>query len=168
MHQSLSLSLSLNNNCKNGLDPDQTRMELRKERFANLKKLCILLEVRKADAHDKMGFQYIHWSVPCGTGVKESGPPPPENHKNIEYLSNTGPDPLKFSKLPSQHSTLGHYRHPSETPFKWRFAGVPMMARFCDIWILSPLKRCQSCRVGPPLTKLSGSAHGSSSEAVVT
>ena len=34
-------------NCKNGLDPDQTRMELRKERFANLKKLCILLKVRK-------------------------------------------------------------------------------------------------------------------------
>ena len=88
-----------------------------------------------------MGFQYIHWSVPCGTGVKGSGPPLPENHKNIEYLSNTGPDPLKFSKLPSQHSMLGHHLHPSETPFKWRFAGGPMMARFCDIWILSPLKK---------------------------
>ena len=110
----------------------------------------------------------------AGQGSRGPDLLPPENHKNIEYLSNTGPDPLKFSKLPSQHSTLGHHRHPSETPFKWRFAGGPMMARFCDIWILSPLKkrkrkkRCQSCRVGSPLTKLSGSAHGSSSEAVVT
>ena len=48
MHQSLSLSVHI---CKNGLDPDQTRMEL---------ELCMLLKVRKADAHDKMGFQYIH------------------------------------------------------------------------------------------------------------
>ena len=54
-------------------------------------------------------------------------PPPPENHKNIEFLSNTGLDPLK--KLPSQHPMLGHYRHASETPFKWRFAGGPMMVR---------------------------------------
>ena len=106
MHQSLSLSFSIYN-CKNGLDPDQTRMELRKERFANLKKLHYAKCRTKADAHDN--FQYIH----CP--------------------SNTGPDPLKFSKLPSQHSTLGHHRHPSETPFKWRFAGGPMMARFCDI-----------------------------------
>ena len=31
---------------------------------------------------------------------------------------------------------------------------------FSGIWILSPLKKyCQCCRVGPPLTKLSGSAH---------
>ena len=130
MHQSLSLSFSIYN-CKNGLDPDQTRKELREERFANLKKLHYAKCRTKADAHDN--FQYIHWSVPCRTGVKGSGPPPPENHKNIEYPSNTGPDPLKFSKLPSQHSTLGHHRHPSETPFKWRFAGGPMMARFCDI-----------------------------------
>ena len=36
MHQSLSLSLSLSI-CKNGLDPDQTRMESRKECFVNLK-----------------------------------------------------------------------------------------------------------------------------------
>ena len=108
-----------------------------------------------------------------GQGIRTH---PLKNHKNTEILSNTGPDPLnfsKFSKLPSQHSTLDHHRHPSETPFKWRFAGGPMMAHFfSDMWILSPLKkkkkRCQSCRVGPPLTKLSGSAHGSSSEAVVT
>ena len=50
----------------------------------------------------------IHCPVPCadpdgGQGIPT--PPPPE--KNIEFLSNTGPDPLEFSKLPSQHSTFG-------------------------------------------------------------
>ena len=55
---------------------------------------------------------------------------PLKNHKDIGFLSNTGQDPLKITKLPSQHSMLGHHRHTSEPPFKWRFAGRPMMARF--------------------------------------
>ena len=103
-----------------------------------------------------MGFQYISISVDIvrshariQRGDRGSGPLPPENHKNIEFLSNTGPDPLKLSNLPSQHSTLGHHRHASEMPFK----GVSLAGRwwpaFSDIWILSPLKktkkkRCQS------------------------
>ena len=54
---------------------------------------------------------------------------------------------------------LGHQRPVpvSETPFNWRLAGGPMMARFkCYLDSLSPhkKKRCQS------LAKLSGSAHG--------
>ena len=32
------------------------------------------------------------------------GPDPLENHKNKGFLSNAGPDPLKVTKLPSQHS----------------------------------------------------------------
>ena len=78
-----------------------------------------------------------------GAGVRT----PLKNHKNIGLLCNTGPDPLKFSKvskLPSQHSMFGHNGHASETPFG-------------GIKILSPLKNV--VRVGPPLTKLSGSAH---------
>ena len=35
-----------------------------------------------------------------GTGVQP--PPPLKNHKNIGFLSNTGLDPLKTTKLPSQ------------------------------------------------------------------
>ena len=37
---------------------------------------------------------------PVGQGVRT----PLINHKNIGFLSNTGPDPLKITKLPSQHS----------------------------------------------------------------
>ena len=50
---------------------------------------------------------------------------PLENYKNIGFLSNTGPDPLKITKLPIQHSMLGHHRPTSEMPFKWSFAGGP-------------------------------------------
>ena len=39
------------------------------------------------------------------------GVPPPPNHKNIWFLSNTGTDPQKIAKLPSQNSMLGHHRH---------------------------------------------------------
>ena len=64
-------------------------------------------------------------------------PPPLKNHINIGFLSNTDPDPLEIKKLPSHHSMLGHHRPASESPFKWRFAGRLMMARFW--WYLDPL-----------------------------
>ena len=71
------------------------------------------------------------WADPegGGTGGLGSPPPPLKNHKNIGFLSNTGPDPLEITKLPSQHSMLGHHLHASKTPFKWQFAGGPMTAR---------------------------------------
>ena len=71
----------------------------------------------------------------CGSrreGNRGSGLPPPlKRHKNKGFLSNTGLDPLKNHKAAiSQHSMLGHHQPASETPFKWRFAGGPMMARY--------------------------------------
>ena len=106
-------------------------MEFRKG-FVNLKICPCDIKYTKrrtkadAGAHDKMGVQFylkkcIHCPVPCAD--PEEDPPPhththPENHKNIKFLRNTEPDPLKFSKLQSQHSTLGHHRHASEKPFK--------------------------------------------------
>ena len=49
-----------------------------------------------------------------GTG----GPDPSlKNHKNIGFLANTGPDPIKITKLPSQNSMLGCHRHASKTSF---------------------------------------------------
>ena len=71
-----------------------------------------------------------------GGGGGGRGPDPPEKYKNIGFLSNTGPDPLKTTKLQIQHSMLGHDRPASETPFKWRFACGPLMARYW--WYLDP------------------------------
>ena len=129
MYQSLSLSLFIHI-CKNGFDPDQTRMEFRKECFVNLK-ICAcdrkFAKCRtKADAHDKMDFQYISISenivrsnARIQRGDMGSGP-----------LSNTRSNPLKFSEQPSQHSTLSHHRHASETPlkaFRWRADDGPLL-----------------------------------------
>ena len=47
-----------------------------------------------------------------------------KNHKNIGFLGNTGPDPLKNQKATMPDLMLGHYRPASE----WRFAGGPIMA----------------------------------------
>ena len=47
-----------------------------------------------------------------------------ENHKNIGFLSNTGPDPLKNHKATKPAFNVG-----LSSPFNWRFAGGPMMAR---------------------------------------
>ena len=57
----------------------------------------------KSDAHDKMGFQYnlkkcIHRAVLYADPEEGQGSKSPlKNHKYIEFLSNTGPDPLKVS-----------------------------------------------------------------------
>ena len=113
MYQSLSLFIYI---CKNGLDPDQTRMEFKKECFVSL---IICACDRKY--HDKMDFQYISISVyivrshaRIQRGDRGSGP-----------LSNTRLNPLKFSEQPSQHSMLGHHLHASEMPLK----GVSLAGR---------------------------------------
>ena len=57
-----------------------------------------------------------------GQGVRTT----PGKSQNIGLFSNTGPDPLenhKATKLALILALVG-------PPFKWRFAGGPMMARF--------------------------------------
>ena len=61
-----------------------------------------------------------------GGGGGAAGPDPLlENHKNIGFSSNTGPDPVKKSQLQSQHLMLGHHRSASETPLN----GVSLAGR---------------------------------------
>ena len=45
----------------------------------------------------------------CRGGDRGFGPPPPplKNHKNIGFLSNTGPDPLKKHKAPKPAVNIG-------------------------------------------------------------
>ena len=45
---------------------------------------------------------------------------------------------------PSQHPILGHYQPASETPFRWRFAGGPIVARF---YVLSRNVRTQKTKL---------------------
>ena len=89
-----------------------------------------------------------------GVGVSD----PLKNYINIGFPINTVLDPLKLQSYQARHSMLGDHWHTSETPFKWHFAGGPMMARFeLYFWILPPppssTKRKIFLKVGPPLTK---------------
>ena len=109
--------------------------ELRVEK-SNLEKLT--LDARKS-------FDLIYDSRPylaCADPEvrKGTGPPPPppptspEISQNLGFLSNTGPDPLKITKLASQHSILRHHRYASEKPLpssaRQRSANAgPIMAR---------------------------------------
>ena len=79
-------------------------------------------------------------------GVDRGSEPPLIYQKAIGFLSNTGSDPLKITKLPSQHSMLGNYRW-------WWPAATGLWSS-----LPSSLKKT-FVRVGPPLTKLSGSVH---------
>ena len=63
-------------------------------------------------------------------------PLPPEKSQKYRVFQQYG------SKLPSKHSMSSHHRHASESPFKWRFTGGPMMARLnSGIWILPSKKK---------------------------
>ena len=97
-------------------------------------------------------------------GGPDLPPPPPRNHKAIGCLSNTGPDPLKNHKATKPALTVRSSSacQRNSIPFKWLFAFWPALS---GNWILStpppPLQlKKDVVRVGPPLTKLSGSAHG--------
>ena len=61
------------------------------------------------------GAQNVHTFM-RGSRGGDRGP----SGKSQKYrgFSNTGPDPLKIARLPSQHLMLGINGHASETPFK--------------------------------------------------
>ena len=107
MRAPVSLSLSLFTFAKTVWIQIRLNWNSRKN-ILSIKKCVHAIESTQADAYHKMGFQYIHLPVPCAD---------PEGGTGGPSLSNTGPDPLKFSKLPSQHSMLGHHRPASKTPF---------------------------------------------------
>ena len=94
-----------------------------------------------------------------GQGVRTSPPPRPEKLQkyrvSLQYWSGS-PEKLQ---LPIQHSMLGQHRPASETPSKWRFA--PQIVVFGSVLPHQTKKKTKknSVNVGPPLAKLSGSAH---------
>ena len=80
-------------------------------------------------------------------GGRGSGPPW-KITQNIGFLSNTGPDPLKNHKATKPEFNVGSS------------SARPMIARLK--WYLDPSSphQLKKVKVGSPLTKLSGSAHG--------
>ena len=82
------------------------------------------LHINQASDCDGM---IISCANPEGGWGQGSGLSHLKSHKSIVFLSNTGPNPQK-KITKSQHSMLGHHWHASETPFKWYFAGGPIMA----------------------------------------
>ena len=97
-------------------------------------------------------FQWVTVSLSFMWGSREGDRGfglPLENYKNIGFLSNTGPDTLKITKLPIQHSMLGHHRPTNETPFNGVLLAGQWWPVNSGIWILPPLiklkkKCCQS------------------------
>ena len=78
--------------------------------------------------------------------------------KNIGFLSITGLDPLKITKLPRQHSMLGHHWPPA----KRHLNGVSLVGREWPAFsaILDSLFPHKiTCQSLTPLAKLSGPAH---------
>ena len=71
------------------------------------------------------------FQLPCADPDGRQGvPTPPPNHKNIGSLSNTGPDFLKITNLPSRNSELGHHRHVIYMAFRWRADDGPILVVF--------------------------------------
>ena len=85
-------------------------------------------------------------------GDRGSGPPPPEKSQKIEFLAILVRIPCETTKLPSQLSMLGHHQPASETPFRWRADGGPLIVVFGASLPSSTTKKV--VKVGPPLKKL--------------
>ena len=86
-----------------------------------------------------------------------------KNQKHLGFSSNTGLDPRKIAKLPSQHSILGHHPHASKTPLSCVSLagddGPLMMVLGSSLPSSTKKRKKRVVKVGPILTKLSGSAH---------
>ena len=89
-----------------------------------------LVEMIKEVDNDGDVTYYTHARIQSGGGGAGGGPELPEKSLILGSLAILVKIPWEIAKLPSQHSMLGHHRSTSETPFKWRLDGWPMMACF--------------------------------------
>ena len=67
-------------------------------------------------------------------GVRTPLPPPGKSQKNIEFLSNTGPDPLKNHKVTKPALNVGpssaRQRSAIYMAFRWRADNGPLIVVF--------------------------------------
>ena len=100
-------------------------------------------------------FNYSRISDMGGSRRGQGSEPPWKVTKIYAFLAILVQIPWKITKLPSQHPILGHYRHASKTPYT--YSGI------CLDHLPPPpppqKKKKKIVKVGPSLTKLSGSVH---------
>ena len=86
---------------------------------------------------------------------------PPENHKNIGFSRNTGTDPLKNRSYQASIQCLAIISMPAKRhsmAFRWR-ADDGLLIVVLGSSLPSSTRKKNNVKIGPPLTKLSGSAH---------
>ena len=94
---------------------------------------------------------------PEGGGGRGSDPPPPprENHKDIEFLINTGLDPMENHKGTETTFNIGppsaRQRNAIKMAFRWWADDGPLLVVFGSTL---PASTKKSFRVYPPLAKL--------------
>ena len=96
-----------------------------------------------------------------GQGVGTS-PPPQKNYKNIWFSSNTGPNPLKnhsYQAIIQCWAIIGTPAKRHLMAFCWRADDCPFIVVLGSSPPSSTENKKKDVRVGPQLTKLSGSAH---------
>ena len=96
------------------------------------------------------------WADPGGDMGSRS---PLKNLKNIGFPSNIDLDPYNYHKATKPAINGGSLSARKQNAFRWRGRWWPADSGICIIPPLIKLKK-NVVNVGPPLTKLSGSAHG--------
>ena len=100
-----------------------------------------------------LALPWVHARIQRGGGTENSDKSL-KNHKNIGFLSNTGPDPLKNYKAAKPAFNVGPSSARQRNAIKRRADDGPLIVVFGSSLPSSTKKN------GPPLTKLSGSAPG--------
>ena len=103
----------------------------------------------------------------CGFRGGKGGPDPPlKNNKNIGFSSNIGRDLLKIRSYQTSIQCWGIIGTPAKhhlMEFRWRANDDPLIVVLGSSLPSSKKKKKKKkknvVKVGPPLTKLSGSAH---------
>ena len=99
-------------------------------------RLCV-----RKDCYESLLFDTYQKLLCLGGGGDRGSGNPLENHKNIGFLSNAGPDPLKNHKATKPAFDFGplsaRQRNAIEMAFRWRADDGPHIVVF--VWIVSPL-----------------------------